>query len=111
MIEKELKQAKKANEELLKWASVQEILTQEAKRMSEEDLQARAASAEIFWRVYFEKELKALTAQQLDYMGKNIENDRQILWIRGVLAGLDIVKVWFEAQLNVSMARFNQENQ
>jgi hypothetical protein len=110
-MEKNLKQARKINEDLLDWVKIKSLLNEKDKASTEEEQQAKANSYEIFWRVYFEKDLKWMISQQLEFMGKNIENNEQLLWIRGIMAGLDLVKQQFESQINVSMSRFNKDNQ
>jgi len=107
-MEKELKQARKINEDLLEWSKTKELLMEKVKLLSEEEQQAKASSYEIFWRVYFERDLQWLVAQQLEWMSKNVEGDAQLLWFRGMLAGLDLIRQAFENQVNVSVARFNK---
>lgn len=101
---KELEEAKKHNGNLLRWLESQDL---KDRQETEEEARERAGTYEIFWRVHFEKDLAIIVQQQLQFMGQNVETEAQLLWLRGVLAGLDIVKKKFEEKVNLSMSRFN----
>lgn len=109
-MEKELKQAKKENKEILEWLKAIDLISADKERMDEVAIIERAGTYQIFWKTYFSKDLARILDSQKQYMAENVETEGQILWLRGVIAGLDIVKRYFEDQNNLALEKFNKES-
>ena len=107
---KELAKAKQLNKDLLVWADVKTLLLEKNRSLTEEELVSKVGSYEIFWKIYYEKDLKWLVAEQLDFMGKNVEGDSQLMFMRGILQGIELVRQMHEAQVNMSISRFNTDD-
>lgn len=108
-MEKTLKKARQENEEILQWLKAKDFINKDKERLDEVQLLEKAGTYQIFWRTYFEKDLSRIVDQQLRYMADTVETEEQLLWMRGVIAGMDIVKKYFEEQNNLAMDKFNVE--
>jgi len=105
MIDKKLiNEAKKINKPLLEWTTPQEMVALDFETLNEGEIKDRAKMASDLWERFFEKKLKVMiTAELLEL--KNIETEAQLMWLRGILAGFDIVKFWFIDQKNIASGR------
>jgi hypothetical protein len=110
-MEKTLKKAKQENEEILLWLKAKDFVNKDKEKLDEAQLLERAGTYQIFWRTYLEKDLARITDQQLRFMADTVETEEQLLWLRGVIAGLDLVKKYFEEQNNLAMEKFNVEKE
>jgi hypothetical protein len=106
-----LKKARQENEEILSWLKAKDFINKEKEKVDEVQLLEKAGTYQIFWRTYFEKDLAKILDAQKQYMAENVETAEQLLWLRGVIAGIDIVKRYFEEQNNLAMDKFNVEKE
>jgi hypothetical protein len=80
----------------------QEIERLKQTELTDEEFQARASAAEAFYKHYFEKVLKLKIQEQLEKIGFEATNNDQVVFGRGSLNGLILVKGWFEDQMGIS---------
>jgi len=104
----DLEQAKNKNKELLESVGFDK-LSQPPKSLDEDEIKEMASQAEILWKRYFENELNKKILEQLWTLGTEIKDEKDLLFVRGTLNGLLIIKNWFMEQINISMSRFNKE--
>ena len=108
-MEKELKAAKKANEEILTWLKAKDFLLFDKNRLSEVEILERAGTYQIFWRTYLEKDLARITWAQTQMMAQSVETNEQLLFLRGIIEGINIVKRYFEEQNNLALEKFSKD--
>jgi len=106
----ELKEALNNNKEILKWLTASDMLQLYKEKLSKEEIQALATTSAGFYNAHFERIIKRMIAEQLIFMSKHVESDGQLLWERGVIQGIDIVKKWFDTQVSISQTPL-QDNQ
>lgn len=109
MIKKELSEAKKLNKPILEWVTPQQLVELDFKVLNEGEIKDRAKMANDLWERFFEEKLKVMIAAELLEM-KKIETESQLMWLRGILAGFDIIKYWFEEQKNIASGRGEYNN-
>jgi hypothetical protein len=102
---------------LLEMLSVKELIALEREEMDPDQIEDRAKVAADLWERYFEKVVKVLTmneALEVKKINVNLPSAEsaamQLMWIKGVLAGFDIIKLWFEDQVNVASGRGGDNN-
>ncbi len=72
---------------------------------------ARAGDVELFYKAHFEKVLKLFIQEQLEFMGKNVQNIEQLMFARGTINGLFLIKEWCENQRRLSLSRFEEKDE
>ena len=77
-------------------------------RLSNQNVLERAGATETYYKAYLEKVLKLLLYEQLAFIGKEAINDPQTQFGRGTFNGITLVKDWMEKQVNISLARFDK---
>lgn len=83
-------------------------LTDIEEDLDEAEILARAGDAEIFYRNHFDKVIKKLIQDQLEFIGKEIQPE-QLPFARGTINGLSLIKQWFEDQIRLSLSRHDKE--
>lgn len=109
MTKKELHEAAKINKPLLEWVTPQELVNLDFSEMSEEEIKDRAKMAADLWERHFEKKLKVMITAELLQI-KTVETEAQLMWLRGILAGFDIIRQFFLEQVNISSSREEENN-
>ncbi len=77
-------------------------------RMNDAEAMDRAGDAELFYKSHFEKVIKLLIWQQMEMITKEAIEQDTLQFARGVIAGLIMVKEWFEDQRKKSLSRFDK---
>jgi len=77
----------------------------EVPQLSDEEWKQRANDAEIFYKNYFEKVIKAFKQLQLRKIGEEGINESQIQFSRGTLNGIYLIEQWFKEQVSISKER------
>ena len=96
-----LKQVTEQNKKIIEGCEFKEELTPE-------EYQARAETAEIFYKNYFKKFLEEKILEELKFLGSNAENVEQLLYLRGHINAYGKIKEWFEQQISASLSRFEE---
>jgi hypothetical protein len=90
--------------------NLKEVKELQEELLTDEELMARAASAEVFYDNYFKKVLSLLILAQLEMMMPRIEDTHQLDFSRGTINGLYLIKEWFENdQVPLSRSRLQPE--
>lgn len=109
MIDKEIleKSADLLRKELcsIDLASIEEL--KKIKLTDAEQLEV-AGTAEVFFNSIFDKVITLLVQKQLEEIGLRALNEGQMVFGRGTINGLALIKEWFGDQINISQARFNK---
>lgn len=82
----------------------------------------RAGDVELFYKNHFEKVLKLFIQRQLEFIGIGIKDERtgekiavetegQLLFARGTINGLLLIKEWMEEQRKLSLSRFEEKSE
>ncbi len=77
-------------------------------RMTDDEAMALAGDAELFYKSHFEKIIKLLAWQQLEFTAKEATAQDMLQFARGTFNGIAIVKEWFEDQRKKSLSRFDK---
>ncbi len=77
-------------------------------RITNDEAMARAGDAELFYKSHFEKVIKLLAWQQLEFTAKEATDQDMLQFARGTFNGIAIVKEWFEDQRKKSLSRFDK---
>lgn len=107
----ELKAAKELNLKLLAQMDPEKLLQMMDEEFNENEISARAADAEIFYKKHFERTLSLLINQELKNLGEQAETTGQVLFYRGALYFADLIKTWFDSQVQISLGRFEKEEE
>ena len=89
--------------------TLKEFKESEEPQLTDAEYNERAGVAETFYMSYMEKILDILEHQQLVEIGTKAQNDVQMIFGRGTINGLYLIKEWFLAQVNLSRSRFQSE--
>lgn len=111
MDKEELKAAIELNREILAQMDPEKLLGMMDEDFNENEITTRAADSEIFYKKHFERTLSLLINQELKNLGEKAETPGQILFYRGSLYFADLIKVWFEKQVQISLGRFEKEEE
>lgn len=103
-LDKALKTARQQNQDILKWLTTDDFIDLDNERLTDEDIKNRAANATSFYKSYGEKHLKRTLAEQLIFISKYVETPLNIIWVRGIIEGINIQKRWFEEQERIHKA-------
>ena len=76
--------------------------------IDEKSEMGRATDTEIFYKNIFSKIIKTMYQAQLEFMGKEAETTDQVIFSKGTINGLSLVKEWFEDQDALAKSRHNQ---
>ena len=79
-------------------------------KFTDEQLKAKASSAEEFYNNVLENELKLFIQVQLEFIGKEAVNQDQLQFGRGTLNGICLVKEWFEKQILLRKPEEGEKN-
>ncbi len=79
--------------------------------ISSEAFKQRAADAEIFYKKYFESILKIFIQKQLEFIAKEATDTDKLAFGRGTINGFALIKEWFDDQVRLSLARFEEEEE
>ena len=77
-------------------------------KLTDEEVQARSGDAETFYRSHFEKVIKLLIQQQIEFMAREATDAEAFVFARGSVYGLSLVHKWFEDELKKSLSRFDK---
>ena len=76
--------------------------------VSQEELDARAGDAEIFYKNHFKKVIQLLIQEQLETIAAEVDTEEKLNFCRGTVNGLYIIDEWFKQQKKTSVARFDK---
>ena len=107
--EKELKAATESIQEILKMVTPS-IVSMEEEELSDEELNNRANDVETFYNIHFKKVLALLAYRQLKNSA-NADTTGTVMFWKGAIFGLQEVEDWFIKQVNLSMSRFEKEEE
>jgi hypothetical protein len=77
--------------------------------LNDAELLARAGDVEIFYKKYFDKQLKQMIQEQLEFIGKEVQPE-QLAFARGTINGFSLIREWFKDQLGLSLSRNDKES-
>lgn len=86
--------------------TLKELKTSEDPQLTDAEYNERAASAEVFYMSHMEKILDIMEHQQLVEIGTKAQNDLQMIFGRGTINGIYLIKEWFLEQLSISRSKF-----
>ena len=86
--------------------SLDDIRELEKRELKPEELEAMTGAAELFYRSYFEEELRLMILEQLKLLAKEGETPLAIQFSRGAIYGLTLIRDWFEEETARSLGRF-----
>lgn len=86
--------------------TLKDLKESEEPQLTDAEYNERAASAELFFMHYMEKILNILEHKQLVEIGTKAQNDLQMIFGRGTINGLYLIKEWFQEQVSHSRSRF-----
>lgn len=79
--------------------------------ITEDEEKTRAGDVETFYKLHFERVIKILIQKQLEFVGKQAENDLQLAFGRGTINGLTLIDEWLQKQVKISLSRFDKEEE
>ena len=79
------------------------------KRLTQEELDARAIDTEIFYKNHFEKIIKLFIQTQLEKIAEEADTEDKLNYCRGTVNGLYIIEEWFKQQKKISLSRFDTQ--
>ncbi len=80
-------------------------------KISDNELQRRAADAEIFYMSHFEKVLKLYIQKQLEFIANEATDIEKLSFGRGTINGLILINQWFEERIKESRSRFDEQEE
>ena len=89
--------------------SLKDIEELKNEEITDDEFKGRAADAELFYKKYFEKIIKLLIQEQIEFVANQAANDIQLAFGRGTANGLYILDKWFKDQIAISQERFQKE--
>lgn len=107
---KELSEAAKINKPILQWVTPQELVRLDMEDISEADIKDRAKTSADLWEQHMERKLKIMITAELLKI-KNVETEGQLMWLRGILAGFDLVREYFLNQVTIASGRSDNNNE
>ncbi len=105
---KETEQSKELLRQLLTSINLEDIEELKKITLNDADALSRAADVELFYKNHFSKVIKLFIQIQLEYIGKEAETTEQLMFGRGTINGLFLIKNWFDKQVNLSLSRFDK---
>lgn len=98
-----LQNAQKLNKEQIKSIGLDNVLEieKEEENIEQNEIKERANVASNFYNNYFQKVIKLFLFEQLKYLGTEAENEKQLLYTRGKISGIDLIDMWFKKQVNI----------
>ena len=106
---KETEQSKELLRHFLASINLEDIEELQKVTLNEADSLSRAIDAELFYTNHFSKVIKLFIQVQLEYIGKEADNAEQLMFGRGTINGLMLIKNWFDKQTRLSRSRFDKE--
>jgi len=95
--------------ELMGSVDLSDIDKIEKELLTEEEYRNRATQSEAFYRQHLEKALKLFIQEQLEWIGTKTQGVDQLMFGRGTINGLMLVKGWFDTQM-VSLAQEKEDS-
>lgn len=89
--------------------TLKDVKDAEQPQLTDAEYQERAADAEVFYMHHMEKLLDILEHRQLIEIGTKAQNELQMIFGRGTINGLYLVKEWFQEQVGISRSRFEEK--
>lgn len=86
---------------------IEDLKTKEEK-LDYKQQEARANDVELFYKKHFERVIKLFIQKQLEEGVKEADTIGKVLFGRGVITGMLLIKEWFEKQVNLSMSKFDE---
>ena len=77
--------------------------------ITEEEHNARAVDAEVFYDNHFKKVIKLLIQKQLERIAIEADTEEKLNFCRGAINGLYIIDEWFIQQKKTSLSRFDKQ--
>lgn len=116
MAQKEVEKSAELIRHLLGSIDLADIEKLQETKLKPADAMARAGDVELFYKTHFEKVLKLFIQEQLEFIGIGkrdeignkigIETLEQLMFARGTINGLLLIKQWCEQQRSLSLSRF-----
>jgi len=109
MDKKILEKSAELTRKLLGSITLNDIEELKEETLSDEEYKARASDCELFYKKYLEKVLKLFIQKQLEEIGQRAVSEGQMVFGRGTINGLFLIKEWFDEQVSVSLSKFQPE--
>ena len=98
----ELKEAQLLNRKQLASITAEDIIELQNEKLSEKEKESIAKLAHDFYKDNFDKVLKLMIFEQLEFLGKVAETQGQFLFGRGTINGLSLIDEWFKKQSGIA---------
>ncbi len=108
-MDKQEENSSKLLKNLLGSVDLSDIDELEKKELSQNEFIERAANADIFYKTYFEKILKLFIQKQLEWIGTQASTTEQLMFGRGTINGLFLIKDWFKEQSD-AITQYREDN-